>query len=43
MERRMQLRTHARLVVSGGYDNHLLHFDFRQGVLLSRFDLGSLS
>jgi len=28
-------------LVSGGYDYHLLHFDFRQGVLLSRFNLES--
>jgi hypothetical protein len=44
MERWVQLRHSSpshRLVVSGGYDCHLLHFDFRRGVLLSRFDLGA--
>ena len=28
-------------LVSGGYDSALLHFDFKQGTLLSRFDIGS--
>ena len=27
-------------LVSGGYDSALLHFDFKQGTLLSRFDIG---
>ncbi|KAF9513121.1 hypothetical protein BS47DRAFT_1393619 [Hydnum rufescens UP504] len=28
-------------LVSGGYDSHLLHFDFTLGTVLSRFDVGS--
>lgn len=30
----------VRSVVSGGYDSSLLHFDYRQGNILSRYSLG---
>ena len=30
-------------LISGGYDHALLHFDFKQGTVLSRFDIGKLA
>ena len=27
-------------IISGGYDSALIHFDYKQNVVLSRFDIG---
>ncbi|CAE7057353.1 unnamed protein product [Rhizoctonia solani] len=42
-KRRVMKATHSNVVVSGGYDAQLLHFDTSTGSVLSRLDIAALT